>query len=314
MKANAAGRACYFCGAGDNPIFLSEPIERRWGHNVLPEDTYVARRCRHCAALYVDSQVTEDYLTELYGGETAERIAEVTSPGVTHDAIVTGRLPEFERNWKVIKRYRSPTPGVRLLDIGCQTGEFGAIAQRDGVRPFGAELSPEYAATARQRWGPGSDVKAEPLTETSYDPGQFSYISAFETLEHMLDPITALRQMRAWLAPDGILAISVPSAQYFVLKTQLLGSMRDRSRGRLLQRGAQPGSLIPHTHIYTFSGRAVKLSFQKAGLEVVNMDATGWYGRLGALNGWASGSARLTRGRVLIAPSIRAIARRADLP
>lgn len=310
MKGAAAGRACYFCRQSGNAAILSEPMERRWGRNVLPEDAYVALKCRHCGALYVDSDVTEDYLAELYAGETPERLAEVTGEGVTHDAIVAGRMPELEHNWQVMKRFRQPRAGDRLLDVGCQTGEFGLIAQRDGVQPFGAELSPEYAATAQRRWGPGSSVNTKLLHDRSYAAGQFSYISTFETLEHMLDPIAALRRMSSWLTDDGILALSVPSADYFVLKTRLVNSIRHPALGRFLQRGFQPGCLIPHSHIYTFSGQATRLSVRQAGLEILDLDVTGWYGRLSGLNRLTSWAARQSEERLLMAPTIRAIARR----
>jgi SAM-dependent methyltransferase len=285
-------------------------MERRWGRNVLPEEAYVALECRQCGALYVDSDVTEDYLADLYAGETPERLAEVTGEGVTHEAIVAGRMPELAHNWQVMKRFRQPQAGDRLLDVGCQTGEFGLIAQRDRVQPFGAELSPEYAATAQRRWGPGSSVNTELLHDRSYTAGQFAYISTFETLEHMLDPIAALRRMASWLTEDGILALSVPSADYFVLKTRLVNSIRHPALGRFLQRGFQPGCLIPHTHIYTFSGQATRLSVRQAGLEILDLDVTGWYGRLSGLNRLTSWAARQSKERFLMAPTIRAIARR----
>ncbi len=282
-------RPCYFCGRGHNPVIVDEPAEVRFGRPVMPEGCYRLARCRGCGALYVDSDVSDAYLSGMYEAETVEGIADLRC-GTTHDAIVETRLPEFERNWRLMQARRPARPGDRLLDVGCQTGEFGELVAKSGVIPNGVELSPEYADTARRRWGPASVVQP---SMGPFADAEFAYITAFETLEHVVDPIGMLRTLRPWLAPDGLLAVSVPSAQYFRVKARLAGA----------------GS-VPHVHVYTPSRRAVGIALQRAGFAVRFLDASGWHGRLQPLNRAATALAAASRQRVLFAPSIIALASR----
>ena len=315
LKARTTtSRTCYVCGRGDNPIIAVEPIERRFGRTVLPEDNYVFARCRGCRALYVDSDVTDAYLADLYGSETADSIVELTG-GRSHDDIVASRLSEFRLHWDAMKQCRPVQDGDELLDFGCQTGEFGTVAQRDGVRPHGIELSPSYAATARRVWGQDSTVHPSAGGDAPFFDGQFSYITAFETLEHMCDPIAALRTMAPWLRDDGIFAMSVPSADYFhlkywVLKKSPIGSALMPILAR--NKPAYRRQALPHTHIYNFSYPSLRVLLHRGGFRPISVSPTGWRGgaaRLGRLIDRTF--ERLPGLEIGLAPSLFALAKRA---
>src|SRR5437867_5823196 len=128
-------RPCYICRTTNNPIIASEPVEHRLGRPLMPEGRYDFALCRRCSTLYVDSNVTDEYLSQSYEQETFETACE--APGT----VELCRLPEFQRHWARIKKVRRPEPGDQLLDVGAQTGDFGALTQQDGVRPHAIELS-----------------------------------------------------------------------------------------------------------------------------------------------------------------------------
>lgn len=307
-------RRCYVCQRDGNPIVASEPIQHRFGKSVLPEDTYRFARCRRCATLYVDSDVSDEYLHDMYALESEESVAEVLG-GQGHDDVLAPRLPEFRLHWAQMKRQRPVRTGDQLLDFGCQTGEFGSLALADGVRPNGIELSMSYAATARANWGAQSLVYSGELSKAPFSDSQFAYISAFETLEHMCDPVTALSRLRRWLTADGILGLSVPSSDYFHLKYWVFTSWPVT---RFLLPRLQPGegsrrAILPHTHIYNFSHRSLRMLLERAGLEPVCVAVTGWHGRLAPSMGPASQLIeRLSGRRIGLAPSLFAIARPKD--
>lgn len=314
VKNTALGRSarrCYVCQRSDNPVIADEPIETRFGMNVLPEDRYRFVRCHGCSTLYVDSDVDDAYLTRLYSSETVAGVLDILELD-DHDELTAVRIPEFSAHWELMKRFRSPSSGDCLLDFGCQTGEFGAIAQRDGPRMFGVELSPDYASIAAERWGGGSTIHSGMLEDAPFSREQFAYITAFETLEHMCDPVTALRQFNEWLRDDGILAISVPSSDYFHLKYWVLArSPAKYLARRFLGKVNRSFQVLPHTHIFTFSPASVSMVLQKAGFEPIFVSPTGWHGRWrlvgGLLSQWLW---RLSRRRIALAPSVFALARR----
>lgn len=300
-------RPCYVCGWVDNPVVAEEPIQFRLGRPVLPESTYVFVRCHRCSTLYVDSEVSDEYLLDLYASETVESVAEVTG-GLSHEAIVAPRLPEFRVHWADIKKYRGVRRGDQLLDIGCQTGEFGELALRDGVRPNGIELSDAYAATARKLWGDRSHVHSGTVDAAPFANGQFAYITSFETLEHVCDPVTTLRKIRRWLAEDGVLAVSVPSSDYFHLK---YWTFRKSPLAPLLsfRKGSSPRAVLPHTHIYNFSPTSLRLLLGAGGFHPLHVSPTGWHGpTASAANAGAKRLSQISQGRVALAPSLFAIA------
>jgi 2-polyprenyl-3-methyl-5-hydroxy-6-metoxy-1,4-benzoquinol methylase len=314
MTLPTTSKACYVCGAVDNPIVAREPAERRFGKPVIPEGIYEFARCRECSTLYVNSSVTDEYLADIYANETVETVKEI--PGADHEAIVDVRLPEFRSHWADLKRLCPPRPGDALLDIGCQTGDFGTFPLADGVVPNGIEMSRSYADVCRQRWGGGSLVHCGPVAQAPFAPRQFRYITSFETLEHTCEPIAVLEKARQWLAPDGRIALSVPSSDYFHFKFWLLRrSLAAGTMSAVFRRRSEfyATQVLPHTHIYNFSMDSVGRLLARSGFVPVHMGLTGWHGSSAPLFG-AVGSllAGVSGSRIAFAPSVFAIARLRD--
>lgn len=303
-KAETTSRQCYVCGTAGNPIVAVEKSEERFGMPVMPEGVYRVARCRDCATLYVDSDVTDAYLAKLYEAETTEWVEDLFD----RSGLVSRRLPEFQAHWTDMKAVRPPRKGDRLLDIGCQTGEFGSVPQADGVTPNGVDLSPDYAAQCRKRWGAPAEVHCGPLATAPFAEGSFQYVSALETLEHVCDPIEELKKLRRLVSSDGIVAMSVPSTNYFHLKYWLLrrspaAPVLSKVMARRLK--FYETQVLPHTHIYNFSDRSVRLLLKRAGFETVLSKPTGWPGSL--MNQAAGLVDRVAR--ISMAPSVFAIGR-----
>ena len=307
-------RPCYVCGRGGNPIVITEtPLEQRFGVSVLPAGAYELAWCRGCGTLYVDCDVTDEYLANLYRSESIEWQKTFLEKGGIAEAIGNSRLPEFQAHWADIGGVRAPRKGEQLLDFGCQTGEFGSVAMRDGVVPNGVELSPDYAQKAQAAWGTRSKVVAEPLQPGMFAERAFQYVTAFETLEHMTDPRSCLKTLRGVIATDGVLALSVPSTHYFWFKFKVLLALRARPAlfKRILGRraGMYSSQILPHTHLYNFTPRSVALLLRQAGFESVLIRAVGWTGRSALLAGFCNLLMAITGGRIGMAPSVFAVAR-----
>jgi 2-polyprenyl-3-methyl-5-hydroxy-6-metoxy-1,4-benzoquinol methylase len=198
------------------------------------------------------------------------------------------------------------------LDVGCQTGEFGLIALRDGIVPYGIEMSEPYADICRHAWGRGSRIHYGSISSADFKPNSFDYITAFETLEHMCDPIEALQKMRSWLKKDGVIAISVPASDYFHFKYWILAKQPASNfiRNALMRsRPFYSRQVLPHTHIYNFSKKSVALMLNKAGFRTIHMSLTGWHGYMKSiLNTTSNMLDFISASRISLAPSIFAIA------
>ena len=108
-------------------------------------------------------------------------------------------------------RARQPAAGWhRVLDVGCGDGLFfDALARLEGVQlvegvePFRELVSPG---------GPHADrIHIVPFDER-FDPGhRYSLILMLDVLEHLDDPVGALRHAMTLLEPDGVLLATVPA-------------------------------------------------------------------------------------------------------
>lgn len=103
----------------------------------------------------------------------------------------------------------------RLLDIGSGNGEFLTDARRrwPRARLSGLELSPAGVAVSQHKL-PDAHIRVcdllrdpKPTTEES---GWATHAVCSEVLEHVDEPVTLLRNARAWLAPGCRLVVTVP--------------------------------------------------------------------------------------------------------
>ncbi len=99
-------------------------------------------------------------------------------------------------------------PPGRVLDVGCGAGEFLDLCAALGWQTVGVELSPRAVELAR---GAGHEAYCADFLSAPLSPGSFQLIHMSHVLEHMPDPLAALRHARELLAPDGLLIVRVPN-------------------------------------------------------------------------------------------------------
>jgi ubiquinone/menaquinone biosynthesis C-methylase UbiE len=104
-------------------------------------------------------------------------------------------------------------PGRDLLDVGCGPGTITTdLAQR--VAPgkvFGIDLSLDVITTARQLQSETGEqiviFDEGNVYDLSFADASFDIVYAHQVLQHLGDPVAALREMRRVLRPDGIVAV-----------------------------------------------------------------------------------------------------------
>jgi SAM-dependent methyltransferase len=107
--------------------------------------------------------------------------------------------------WRDVTRHFPPN--ARLLDVGCGGAWLG-----DHFDDYtGIDVSPEAVEAARSR---GQQVLLvdgdEPLP---FDEGSFDGVVLKDVLEHVLEPVALVREVRRVLRPGGRVFASSPDAQ-----------------------------------------------------------------------------------------------------
>jgi ubiquinone/menaquinone biosynthesis C-methylase UbiE len=106
-------------------------------------------------------------------------------------------------------------PGMRLLDVGCGPGTVtSGFAQR--VAPgeaVGIDASADVIATAKSLAGASTARNLRFEVGSIYEPrfaaGSFDAVFTHQVMQHLRHPVDALRQLRALLAPGGVLGVRV---------------------------------------------------------------------------------------------------------
>jgi SAM-dependent methyltransferase len=163
--------------------------------------------------------------------------------------------------------------GTRVLEIGCGRGELACRVMREPVTPrqyVAADFAQSALLLGRRRarrdglggiqWA-AADMQHLPLGDATFDA-----VISCETIEHLPDPVQALREVHRVLAPGGRLFLTTPNylGPFGLYRVYL------RLRGRRYTEGDQPicrFTLLPRTLLW----------LRRAGFRPVTVDASGHY-------------------------------------
>ena len=116
-----------------------------------------------------------------------------------------------------------PQPIGRALDVGCGEGGVGRSLRAAGATwVSGIEIVPAAAEVARGVLDEVHVGSVEAVLEAGGLAGPFDTICCYDVLEHLVDPESVLRALRAVAAPGARLHISIPNARHFSLLIDLL--------------------------------------------------------------------------------------------
>jgi 2-polyprenyl-3-methyl-5-hydroxy-6-metoxy-1,4-benzoquinol methylase len=178
---------------------------------VTGEGPFGVVECKACELGVTTPQLSGEELGRYYADAYYEDFYEHSGAGA--GGLLT-RLRQVLRRRGAEQRYSRPPfrfDGVRpgkLLDVGCGSGELLEHFAARGWQPYGIDPSAAAVAAARLR---GADAHEGTLQDHPWRGETFAAITFQHSLEHVVDPIGALEAARTLLAPDGILAISVPN-------------------------------------------------------------------------------------------------------
>ncbi len=170
--------------------------------------------------VYTDFVMTDEAFTRYYGGATYYAHSEAAArlglrERVQRDA---SRLNDGDAlGWanalrvKLLSRFMlvhlPGGRGRRILDIGCGAGKLLSAASAAGYACFGAEPSPD----ARQVLQKAGITAYSTVFEPTIPRDHFDVVVFNQSLEHMPDPMAALRRAAELVRPDGQLIVSVPN-------------------------------------------------------------------------------------------------------
>jgi 2-polyprenyl-3-methyl-5-hydroxy-6-metoxy-1,4-benzoquinol methylase len=230
--APGAAGGCRLCGARD-------------GERLFEKDGYAFVRCRACTLVALDPLPTPAVLAAHHeasyrdGGYSGFAAAEAVRTAIAEDRLA---------------RIRPLAPAGPWLDVGCSTGAFVAAAARAGLPVEGLEVSSVAAEAARAR----GLVVHHAAVEDFAPAAPLAVVTAFDVIEHLPEPVAFGRRVRAWLRPEGVLAMTLPN----------IASPTARLMGRQWFYYAAPD------HVHYFTPATIRRLLADAGFDAVTVEPT----------------------------------------
>ncbi len=153
---------------------------------------------------------------------------------------------------KFLADYLKDKTGLVCCDIGAATGYLPNWLRRHGHKATGTEYTVTFRRFSEHFYG-------IPLTEEIDKKRKYDLITIYHVAEHMVDPVSKLKELRECLTPEGRIMISVP----------LMGKILDDSSGAYAGRF---DDVYHENHIQALSETSCKNMFRVAGLEIVKED------------------------------------------
>jgi predicted TPR repeat methyltransferase len=208
---------------------------------------------------------------------TSEHYAWKEIPGSSHD---------------LLRRKLLALPaGRRMLDLGAAGGHLGRAVRERCAFLAGVEPDPTLPASCREGY---DDWRATDALSAGTWDAPFDVVVCADVLEHLARPEELLARIREWLAPGGLLLVSLPNvANVTVRAGLLLGQFPYADKG-----------ILDRTHLRFYTRRSARRLLEDAGFRVRQSAATAmpyelavpWLGRAplaAPVRVFASGSAKL---------------------
>lgn len=161
--------------------------------------------CRQCELGILDSKIGAGELKKFYASEYRE------SPRLTSQAnpaeLFSTFAPLQSNRLKLLKPYL--TKKAKLLEIGCSAGMFLYHAKKLVKEIVGIDFDIASAKYASKKCH--CPVYTTEIHNTPLKPNYFDIIVAFQTVEHVSNPIEFINTLKKYLKPGGIMAIEVPN-------------------------------------------------------------------------------------------------------
>lgn len=145
-----------------------------------------------------------------------------------------------------------------VLDVGCSTGYLGKEFIDRGAKVYGIDISKKALNEARKVLTKVNiiDLNKQKLP---FSRGQFDLIVASEVIEHLQNPLLALKELNRVLKNNGGLIITTPNFLYWGNRIKFLKGKFAYEKIGMFDEG--------HVHFYTYD--SLKNDLKKSNFKII---------------------------------------------
>ncbi len=159
----------------------------------------------------------------------------------------------FKRRVRTIFEWLDPQDDHLILDMPCGRGFYlNMLRYVSDCKLVGADLDEEVIAKARRNVGhlPRLMLNHASIYALPYPDNTFDAVIASEILEHLDDDLAGLRELYRVLKPGGVIAVTVPNANYPFWWDPINKTLETLFNTHI-QRGLFAGIWANHVRLYT---------------------------------------------------------------
>jgi 2-polyprenyl-3-methyl-5-hydroxy-6-metoxy-1,4-benzoquinol methylase len=154
-----------------------------------------------------------------------------------------------------------PIESKKIIEVGCSSGALAREFKKNKSDCwwFGVEIDPMYAEIAKRHCDETMTLDIENAPESFWEETKNADCWIFgDTLEHLKDPWSILKLIRAKISQTGSVVACIPNAQHWSLQARLsIGDFRYETSG-----------LLDRTHLRWFTRQTIIEMLEQSGFQL----------------------------------------------
>ena len=128
---------------------------------------------------------------------------------------------KIKRAARYVKRLSKKIKNTgRWLDVGCSAGFVVKASQDAGFESHGIDIDPDGLDYAKNKLNL-TNVSQTTIEDAAFEDASFDVISAYDVIEHVENLHTFTAQLKALLAPDGLIDLITPNLNHWTVPSDL---------------------------------------------------------------------------------------------
>jgi ubiquinone/menaquinone biosynthesis C-methylase UbiE len=128
--------------------------------------------------------------------------------------------PGSLRHYDSLAAKTNVQPGQEVLDVACGKGEWLLAAKARGAIPAGIDLSEKAVEICKSNISDG-EIHAGSAEALPFENRRFHIVTCLGALEHFIDPLKALQEMKRTARDDAVFVLLVPNRDFLTRKLGL---------------------------------------------------------------------------------------------